>query len=98
MIPFAKMLAARCLEVKGEGERIEARIVSVDFLRRPSRIPKTIVCQKHVDSCTKTLPFGHLSGRSYRRVQSRWKCRPLEGNSYGDMTEAMENARIVTAH
>ena len=35
--------------------------------------PKTIVCQKYVDSGTKAHPFGQLSGQSYRGVQSGWK-------------------------
>ena len=32
---------------------------------------KTSVCQKHVEKCTKTYHFGHISGQPYRGIQSR---------------------------
>ena len=38
---------------------------------------KTITCQKCVDSCTKTYQFEHISGQSYRGIQSGEKCKEM---------------------
>ena len=74
MILLAYDYMAYPLNNSNSGGRTQTVRRKCDAKRSPNMyciIPQKIVGQKHVEKCLKTYHFGHLSGQSYRSVQSK---------------------------